>query len=506
MSFAFAPASMPWVIPPCLAVLVLTLRRLPTRRAWLPALAFGLGYMSVLQWWMEASVGPDAWVGISLLEAAFFVPLGLAFSVVQRWRTWPVWMAVAWVAVESWRSTWPFGGMPWGRLSYAVADTPLQPLLPLAGFTGVSFVLALAGTGLAWLLDGGWRHRMLTGAGLVAAVTVLALPTLAAYSPHHTGEARIAVVQGDVPGDGSDILLDHRQVTRNHVDATVDLARRVEDGRAVRPDLVVWPENSTAVDPFDDAEVNSGIWEASDAIGVPILVGAITDGDDPDSLLNQGVVWEPGTGGADRYTKKHPVPFGEYVPWRGTGIGTFGDLAVITRDMRSGTRITPLRIGDLRVADAICFDVAYDDALHAQLREGADVVVVQTSNAMFIHTDQIHQQFEMTRLRAVETGRAIAVASTNGITALIAPDGSVLRTAEPRTRAVLDADLPLSDSVTPAVRLGPWPGRLAIALTLLAVAAAALPVPYRRPSGSPARPAAEPERQLVGTATHEGRQ
>ncbi len=236
----------------------------------------------------------------------------------------------------------------------------------------------------------------------------------------------MAVVQGDVPGDGSDILLDHRQVTRNHVEATVELADRVEAGEQPTPDFVVWPENSTAVDPFSSSDINAGIDEASEAVQVPILVGAMVDAG-PEHVLNQGIVWEPGTGAADRYTKWHPVPFGEYIPWRDLGLGTIGQLRLIPRDMLSGSRQEPLPVGDSLVAAAICFDVAYDDGLHAQLAAGGQLVTVQTSNAMFIHTDQIDQQFEISRLRAQETGRYVLVAATNGVSGIIAPDGDGAR-------------------------------------------------------------------------------
>ena len=123
--------------------------------------------------------------------------------------------------------------------------------------------------------------------------------------------------------------------------------------------------------------------------------------------------------------------------------------------MLSGTRTEPLTVDDTRVADAICFDVAYDDGIHAQLRNGADLLVVQTSNATFIKTDQIEQQFEITRLRAIETGRYVAVASTNGVSGIIAPDGTVVDRAEPRTTAVLVDEVGLTDQLTPAVRHRP---------------------------------------------------
>ena len=106
------------------------------------------------------------------------------------------------------------------------------------------------------------------------------------------------------------------------------------------------------------------------------------------------------------------------------------------------------------MADAICFDVAYDDGITAQVSRGAELLVVQTSNATFIRTDQIDQQFAITRLRAIETGRWTAVASTNGVTGVIAPDGEVVDVAEPRTQDVLVQRVALIDTLTPATRIG----------------------------------------------------
>ena len=262
--------------------------------------------------------------------------------------------------------------------------------------------------------------------------TLLLLPALRPWQPSPDGSLRVAAVQGDVPGDGTDVLLDFRQVTENYVQATVDLASDVEAGRAERPDFVLWPENSTAVDPFADQQTRTGIQTAAAAIGVPILVGAIVDAG-AEHVLNQGIVWDPVLGGGDRYTKRHPVPFGEYIPWRNVFGDSFGKLDMIPRDMVSGTRSTPLRVAGTQVADAICFDIAYDDGLYDQVDHGAEMVVVQTSNAMFIHTAQIEQQFEISRARAIEFGRYVAIASINGRSGIIAPDGSVVTQAEPRT-------------------------------------------------------------------------
>ncbi len=476
LALAFEPVGVALLIPFALAGLVLCVRGLPARRAWLPGLGFGIGFSYVSMFWMRA-VGPDAWIALSALESLFFALLGAVVAALSTRRLWPLWVAAAWVGVETLRSTWPFGGMPFGRLAYATAGTPWEKALPYVGNAGVAFLLALLGSCLAWLVASTGRRRLVAGGVGVAVLAAGMLPALAPYSPEITDHRTVAVVQGDVPGDGSDILLDHRQVTQNHVDATVALAGDVAAGDEALPDFVLWPENSTAVDPFNDGDINAGIAEASAAIGVPILVGAMVDAG-TEHVLNQGIVWDPDTGAGDRYTKRHPVPFGEYIPWRSVFRSNFGKLSLIPRDMLSGTRVEPLDVTGAAIADAICFDVAYDDGIHAQLHEGAELLVVQTSNAMFIHTGQIDQQFEITRLRAIETGRYVLVAATNGVSGVIAPDGTVLAQADPRTRAVLVEEVGLSQDLTPAVRIGPWVGRACLVAALLALVLGALP--YRR--------------------------
>ncbi len=482
LSLAFEPVALPIVIPFAVAAFVLCCRGLRLRSGWIPGLAFGIGFQYVLIFWMRA-VGPDAWLALATAEAAFLGILGSLTAVLTRHRWWPLWVAAAWTAVEVWRSGWPFSGMPWGRLAFAVVDTPVAKSLPWLGAVGVSFLLALSGTLLAWVVVARGRERRIAGAALGGLVVVSLVPVALPWDPSPESEITVAAVQGDVPGNGDDILYDFRQVTQNQVDMTTRLARDVRSGTEPRPDFVLWPENSTAIDPFRDAQTNAAIRTASAAIGVPILVGAIVDGG-PDHVLNQGIVWDPTTGAGDRYTKRHPVPFGEYIPGREFFTRQFGRLAEIPRDMMSGTRKDPIRVAGVPVADSICFDVAYDDGIYDQVSRGAELMTVQTSNATFIHTYQVEQQFAITRLRAIEAGRWLAVSSTNGITGIIAPDGSVVASAQQRTQDVLVAEVGLDSSVTPAVRMGAWPGRFLIALTavglLFTVLSSGLPYGRRR--------------------------
>ena len=501
LAAAFEPYAQAWTIPFAVAGFVLATRRVSARRALAPGLVFGVAFYFTLTVWMR-TVGTDAWLGMAAFMTLFYALLGAASSILQRLRAWPVWFACAWVSAEIWRSGWPFSGMPWGNLSFAVVDTPAADALPYVGAHALSLLLALLGALLAlgWVrwretesetATERWAHVGPAAAGVVVLAGLLGLPALLPWQGASNGDATLAVVQGDVPGPGNDILFDYQQVTRNHVDATVDLARRVDAGEVPRPDLVVWPENSTAVDPFANAETHAAIEQASAAAAVPILVGAIADGG-PGHVLNQGIVWDPLTGAGDRYTKRHPVVFGEFIPYRGLLDGLqIGRLDMVGRDMLPGTRRDPLRVGDLLVGDAICFDVAYDDVWYDQVARGAQLMTVQTSNVSFMGSHQLDQQFAMTRLRAIETGRWVAVASPNGISGVIAPDGRVVQSAGQRTTDVMVQRVGLAADVPPAVRLGAWPGRSAVLVTILALAWTLLPYRRRTASATPPEGAVE---------------
>ena len=478
LGLAFEPVRLVWLLPVALAALLWCVRGARLRRGLGLGFVFGAAFFLVHIVWIGA-VGSDAWVALSLFQALYVGVAGAGLAAVSRLRGWPVWSAAVWVGVEAFRGAWPFGGLTWGRVGFGVLDTPVEGWLPWAGVHGAGFVVVLVAGLLLWAVLG-VRDRPREAALAVALVAVaLTVPWLAQPGRDTDGTASVGIVQGDVPGSGDNLVAHHREVTRSHVALTRKLGADVEAGRKPRPDFVLWPENSTAVDPFADTQAREGIRAAAGAVGVPVLVGGMVDAPDPGQVLNQGIVWDPVTGPGERYTKRHPVPFGEYIPFREI-IGDWSSerLGLIPRDMVAGTDKEPLSIAGVEVADLICFDVSYDDVLADQVRRGAEVVVVQTSNALFIHTGQIEQQFAISRVRARETGRTLVVASVNGRSGVVDADGEVVAAIEPRTRAVLVHEVPLTVGHPPAVVVGPWLGRACVLVALAAVGWALLP--YRR--------------------------
>jgi apolipoprotein N-acyltransferase len=114
-------------------------------------------------------------------------------------------------------------------------------------------------------------------------------------------------------------------------------------------------------------------------------------------------------------------------------------------------------VGGARVGDLICFEVAYDGLVDDVVDGGAGMIVVQTNNATFGHTDESAQQLAMSRLRAVEFGRTVAVAATSGISAIVAPDGTVVRASSLFTPDVFVEEIAQRGSTTVAQRLDAGP-------------------------------------------------
>ena len=214
---------------------------------------------------------------------------------------------------------------------------------------------------------------------------------------------------------------------------------------------------------------------AAAAINIPILVGAVLNGPGPNHVRNAAIVWSPNTGPGETYIKRHLVPFGEYLPFRGVLTRLVPEVSLDCQGLRTRARPGTLTIGGVKIADAICFEVADDTVVRQAVTGGGRLLVVQTNNASYEHKGdsgnggETAQQLAIARLRAVEHGRAVVVAATSGVSAMIAPNGTVLARTGVFTPAVLDMRLPLRDPLTLADRVGPWPEWLLSAAGFLAI-------------------------------------
>jgi apolipoprotein N-acyltransferase len=398
----------------------------------------------------------------------------------------------------------PFGGFPWGRWAFSQAESPLKWFAPLGGAPLVSFAVALAGALLASLVVQRGVFRRLT-AGLAGCLVVLLGAGLSLPLRPDTGHDRtltVAAIQGDVPDRGLEFNARRRQVLDNHVAQTLKLAAAVKAGTVAKPDLVLWPENASDIDPTDNPDAAQAIQQATDAVGVPILVGALLDGPGPTHVTNAGLVWQPSTaahpGPGERYIKRHPVPFGEYIPLRSLARKVSSKVDLVRDDMVAGRGNGLLVQTPVPIGDVICFEVAYDNLVNSSVRAGAQLLVIQTNNATFGHSSETYQQLAMARLRAVEHARTVFQVATSGKSAIIDPSGRTLAESGALfTADTLLARVPLARQTTLATRTGAAAEWLLVAIGLLAALLGGFGLPRRSSRSDVPADDGEPAEQPV---------
>lgn len=482
----FAPLGW-WPLAPLGVTGLLLAVRHASHFGWATAVgaAFGLALTGFTINWMHV-IDVAATVGLILMMTLWYTALGPMLKLAAGSRWWPLLAAGAWVAVDFAASRFPFGGFGWLRLGYTMLDSPIAGLLPLLGVVGLGFATALIGATLAWLIELPSRRRGLVTIGVAAAVLATAVAGSAIPAATATGTTTVGWVQGGAPGGGVYGLGPARTITTAQSDATVQLAADVEQGFLPQPDFVVWPENSTDMDPGTDATTGALVARAVEAVGTPVLVGSILDGPGQDERRTASQWTRPEGTVGPTYIKRGIVPFGEWIPFRDVLLPLIPQLRYVGAQSIAGTEPglldveladgTPLQLGVL-----VCYDVIFDPYVHDVAE--ADVLIVQSSNAMYQGTAQIEQQFAITRARAAELRREILVVTTSGVSGLISPTGEVVwRETGPGSAHGVE-ELPTRSGTTPAVLLaGPMELVLTVGtLAMLALLAAAGIRRRRRP-------------------------
>jgi apolipoprotein N-acyltransferase len=433
----------------------------------------GLTYYLVQISWAALFLGPVPLSALSTLEAIYVglgaIVISIAYRVVPLvWPSrlgklvlLPVIVAGLWTLREYVASNFPYGGFSWARVAMSQSQGPFAPLFSWIGISGVSFLMvflvALAieayrigddrETGLPRL--GAWEVGRIALV-LVTAALVLAVPTFPIVLK---GSTTIAAVQGDGPAGYFDPH-NYGDLLAAQFQATVPLFSEKK-----KLDMVIWPEGASDIDPVkadDSPDWNIAASEFNDVVAkthAPLLAGTIQHRGS--KYFNTSLLWEAGKGEVDHYDKKHPVPFGEYVPdrafWRSLAPSL---IDLIGRDYTPGTTNTVFNVNGVIAGIDICFDITDDNVMRDSINSGAQILIAQTNNADFGHTDESVQQLAIARIRAMELGRSLVNDSTVGTTAVVLPSGQTLGQLPTFKPAALVETVPLSTTITPATWLG----------------------------------------------------
>lgn len=469
------------------------------------AFLFGLAFYLPLLPWVGLLVGPIPWIALATVCALFPALFGLCAVTVRRLPGWPIWFALIWAAQEWLKSILPFGGFPWGSVAFGQTHGPFLPLVQLGGVALLSMAIMLVGfsaTAIALEIVKWWHsgHPARPAAGdsgaadaaqpdqappavvlpgvcicLVLFASLIVWPQVRHAGTGSGGEpaVTVAAVQGNVPRLGFEFNEQRRAVLDNHVQETLRLAEDVRAGAAPQPQFVIWPEDSSDIDPLVNHDAALEISQAAAAIGAPILIGSVLEvpGRSPQdpNYTNTMIVWAPATGPADRHDKEIVQPFGEYLPmpWLFKHLSGYAGRAG-SFVPRPGSGV--VHIAGVPLGVATCWEVIFDRVPRQAVLGGAQLLAVPANNATF-NKRMSEQQLAFAKVRAVEHDRYVVVAGTTGISAVVAPDGGELARTDFFQPAYLDMQVRLKTRLTPATRWGPlvqWIMVLAAGAVILA--------------------------------------
>ena len=404
---------------------------------------FAFGWFAPGMCWMWF-LTPPGYVIAVILFAAFH---GVA-SVVGSRSMYPlVALPLAHALAETFRFSFPFGGVPLASLAISQSASPLVGIVRIGGPLLLTFCVLQIGFALSQLVVAPkLKHLAVFG----ATVALVVCAGFVAPNGSDTGETRtIAAVQGGGPQGTLAINTNPRDVVERHLAATRTIT-------STNLDMVIWPENVIDVADFYDSVERVEIAEQAARLNAPFVVGITEDMNARYFTNAQIVVNEDGTLG-DRYDKVRRVPFGEFVPLRGL-LETLGaPVDRIPRDALAGSDIAQLQVDDTTIGVVISWEVFFSGRANEGIEAGGSVLVNPTNGSSYTGTILQTQQIASSRLRAIENGRWLVQVSPTGFSAFISPTGEVFDRTGVSEQRVLERTINLRSGRTLYSNLGDLP-------------------------------------------------
>ena len=454
---AYAPFSYWWLTFICPAILFASTVQQPIKLALLYGFVFGLCFFGFGVPWTFNSIhefGQAPAVLSAILSALLVIILSL-FPALTAGITAKLIKLISfkfssvllfssfWVLFE-WIRGWIFTGFPWLLVGHVHHSGPLQSILPVFGSYGASWICMLLACFFITLVFAKPKQKALSLVSIV--IIFIGLIVLKQLTWVSADEERldIVLVQGNISQEmkwdqtkHAYIMEKYLQMSSKHFDA----------------DIIVWPE--TAIPTYYRLVKDSFIPKVGKAAldnNLDLLIGVFTY--DPENGRVYNSVMTLGSE-LSFYRKKHLVPFGEYLPFR--GLLTFLDhyIQLPMADISSGEGRPLVRLKGHAVGSSICYEAVYGNEVIQALPEAKFLVNV-SNDAWFGDSLAPHQHLEITRSRAVETGRYLLRATNTGISAVINPDGEIVDKSVQFQDDVIRAAIYPYSGTTLYVRWGNW--------------------------------------------------
>lgn len=394
-----------------------------------------------------------AWFGLSLLQAVFaaFLPVIMAVivrkSVVARCRMLTPIVAAALFAVFEWLQTLTWAGVPWGRL--AIGQTRMSVMIKSASVFGsyfITFIVVAVNFFVAMLIlmrRDERRNVCLAFATGLLALNVMIGGAVSLLEEKEGEKIKAAAIQVNSSS--------HEKWKPGHLGVIMDTLEEyslaaAEEGAT----LIVWPETVFPYYPLDHSGINEFMTEMAVRCNATIVVGGFVEGEELDE---NSLIFVHPDGSVDEtvYSKRHLVPFGEYVPLRKlvmTLIPPLAEISMLGEDLAPGEDSAVVETEAGKLGALVCFDSIYEVLALDSARDGAEIIVLGTNDSWFLDSAAVYMHNAQAKLRAVETGRYVVRAANTGISSIITPDGEVLDEEPPLVGGYVIADVSPRQSKT----------------------------------------------------------
>lgn len=441
-----------WVglVPMFAALMNEKFMKLSRRRAFAVGYLYGLFYLGMIYYWFlrlypldfaglsraaSAGVVLLAWLGISAFQALSFGLGTTVYRVIGKNR--PILLALIFTLCEF---VWQFGtlALPWCKISITQYKClPFIQCASLGGSSLVSFVIYAMNALLA-LPKRGKKYpiaaAVLFAVNMIYGAVALNMPT------NYTETASFALIQGNVSSaskwdtTASDLFNKFRALS-------LDAAEKEN------PDYIVWPESAVPV--ALESSFKSDFIQIPRDTDADFIVGAFgkEDGKTTNSVY---LITEDGVSDT-HYSKRHLVPFGEYLPWRGVLeklLPSLAQINMLSDDLVAGSESAVIQTEHGKLGALVCFDSIFPDLARESVADGAEILVIVTNDSWYYDSAATSQHAAQSVFRAVENGRCVARCANTGISMLIDEKGRVKDSLPAMKKGHICGELGFSDQTT----------------------------------------------------------
>ncbi len=398
------------------------------------------------------------WLGLSLFQSVGGGLVLLLLGGVVRTRATekcavilPLCAAAIWSVFE-WSQTLFWFGVPWARL--AIGQTGWLVGAQSASLFGscfVAFLIVFVNFFAAYAILSAEKRRIfaLLSAGVFLANT--ALGAVVMLSDKDSGNTvRISVVQGNISSQEKWLASSTQKTLEVYEKYTLEAAKEGAE-------IVVWPESALPYNLENDLYKLEYVKNLARKAGVTVMVGAFTYNEEDEELNSIITVLPDGRVHETVYSKRHLVPFGEYVPMRGLFevlIPPLTELSMLSEDLAPGEGANVVELDEAKIGSLICFDSIYDELARDSVKDGAQIISLSTNDSWFSDSAALYMHNAQAKLRAIETGRYVTRAANTGISSIITPNGKEIGRIEALLEGQLTADVRVRDNTTLYVHIG----------------------------------------------------